>query len=209
LTLQLLQQTVAERNKIRRVNGQVVVPGGGQVKVWAYAIAIDHRPLLAALRQQQSYLAIGHGRPHQGRDLAADGLRYATTGQTAASLHLKYAIASARLGDTDAASNAVLAAHEARANQQPDDLTALGGEYVISDATHHYLSGSALSEISATGSDAATEIERAVVLYAEGPHPGEQHWFGARALASIDLAVLRLRSGRWTQRPPRWTPRYR
>jgi hypothetical protein len=33
------------------------------------------------------------------------------------------------------------------------------------------------------------------VLYAEGPHPGEQHWFGARALASIDLAVLRLRSG--------------
>jgi hypothetical protein len=30
---------------------------------WAYAVAIDHRPLLAALRQQQSYIATWHGRP--------------------------------------------------------------------------------------------------------------------------------------------------
>jgi len=162
---------------------------------WAYAIAIDHHPLLAALRQQQSYLATGHGRPRQGRDLAADGLRYATTGQTAASLHLKYASAAARLGDTDAASRAVLAAHEARENQQPDDLAEIGGEYAISDATHHYLAGSALAETNGAGSGAAGEIERAVALYAQGPNPGEQHWFGARALASIDLAVIRLRSG--------------
>jgi hypothetical protein len=127
--------------------------------------------------------------------LAADGLRYATTGQTAASLHLKYASAAARLGDTDAASRAVLAAHEARENQQPDDLAEIGGEYAISDATHHYLAGSALAETNDAGSGAAGEIERAVALYAQGPNPGEQHWFGARALASIDLAVIRLRSG--------------
>jgi transcriptional regulator with XRE-family HTH domain len=114
-----------------------------------------------------------------------------STEQTAANLHLKYASASARLGDMDVASRAVLAAHEARANQQHDDLTEIGGEYALSDATHHYLAGSALAEISGTGS----EIERAVALYTAGPNPGEQHWFGARALASIDLAVIRLRSG--------------
>jgi transcriptional regulator with XRE-family HTH domain len=162
---------------------------------WAYAVAIDHRSLLAALRQQQSYVATWRGRPRQGLDLAADGLRYATAGQAAANLHIKYANASARLGDLDAASRAVLAAHEARENQQHDDLLEIGGEFAISRATHHYLAGSALAEISGAESDAASEIEQAVALFAAGPDAREQHWFGARALASIDLAVIRLRSG--------------
>jgi transcriptional regulator with XRE-family HTH domain len=162
---------------------------------WAYAVAIDHRPLLAALRQQQSYVATWRGRPRQGLDLAADGLRYASTGQTAASLHVKYANAAARLGDTDSAKRAILAAHESRQDEQHDDLLEIGGEFGISRATHHYLAGSALGETTGAESDAASEIELAVALYAAGPEPGEQHWFGARALASIDLAVIRLRSG--------------
>lgn len=162
---------------------------------WAYAVAIDHRPLLAALRQQQSYVATWRGRPHQGLDLAADGLRYATAGQTAASLHVKYANAAARLGDTDSARRAILAAHESREDEQHDDLLEIGGEFAISRATHHYLAGSVLAETTATESEAAKEIERAVALYAAGPEPGEQHWFGAKAMASIDLAVIRLRSG--------------
>jgi hypothetical protein len=32
-------------------------------------------------------------------------------------------------------------------------------------------------------------------LYNAGPGPGEQHWFGGKALAGIDLAAIRLRSG--------------
>ena len=162
---------------------------------WAYAVAIDHRPLLAALRQQQSYVATWHGRPRQGLDLATDGLHYATTGQSAANLHIKCANAAARLGDTDTAGRAILAAHEARETEQHDDLLEIGGEFAISRATHHYLAGSALAEITGSENDAATEIERAVALYAAGPDLGEQHWFGAMALASIDLAVIRLRSG--------------
>jgi transcriptional regulator with XRE-family HTH domain len=162
---------------------------------WAYAVAIDHRPLLAALRQQQSYIATWHGRPRQGRELATDGLRYASAGQTAANLHIKYATAAARLGDMEGARQAVSAAHEARQQENVDDLLAIGGEFAISRATHHYLSGSALGEISGAEGEAAEEIERAVALYTAGPGPDEQHWFGARALASIDLAVIRLRSG--------------
>lgn len=37
--------------------------------------------------------------------------------------------------------------------------------------------------------------ERAVTLYEAGPRPGEQHYFGTKALASTDLATLRLRAG--------------
>ena len=96
---------------------------------WAYAVAIDHRPLLAALRQQQSYVATWHGRPRQGRDLAADGLRYVSAGQTAANLHIKYASASARLGDVEDARRAVTAAHDARQRENVDDLLAIGGEF--------------------------------------------------------------------------------
>jgi hypothetical protein len=162
---------------------------------WAYATAIGHRPLLAALRQEQSYIATWHGRPRQGLDLAIDGLRYASAGQTAANLHIKHANAAAGLGDTDAARQAVAAAHEARGNAQPDDLTEIGGEFAISEATHYYLAGSALTQISGAEREAVLDIERAVALYAAGPGPGEQHWFGARALASIDLAAIRLRSG--------------
>lgn len=45
---------------------------------WAYAIAIDHRPLLAQLRQQLSYVAFWRGRTMESRDLAASGLEYLT-----------------------------------------------------------------------------------------------------------------------------------
>ena len=162
---------------------------------WVYAVAIDHRALLATLRQQQSYVATWRGRPRQGLDLAVDGLRYATAGQTSASLHIKYASAAARLGDTDSARRAILAAHESREDERRDDLLEIGGEFAISRATHHYLAGSVFAEITGAESDAASEIQHAVTLYAAGPEQGEQHWFGARALASIDLAVIRLRSG--------------
>jgi hypothetical protein len=37
---------------------------------WAYATAIDHRPLLAQLRQQLSYVVFWRGRTMESRDLA-------------------------------------------------------------------------------------------------------------------------------------------
>ena len=162
---------------------------------WAYATAIDHRPLLATLRLQLSTVACWRGMTRRSRDLAADGLRYLTAGPTAADLHLKLARAAAALGDADSARQAISAAHEARARDHRDELLELGGEFSVSLATHHYFAGAALSEISGAEADAAAEIEQAVTLYEAGPGPGEQHYFGTRALASIDLAAVRLRAG--------------
>lgn len=162
---------------------------------WAYATAIDHRPLLATLRLQLASVAYWRGMPLRSRDLAADGLRYLTAGPTAADLHLKYARAAAVLGDADSARQAITAAHEARERDHHDELLDIGGEFAVSLASHHYFAGSALTEITGAEADAATEIERAVALYSAGPGAGEQHFFGARALAGIDLAAVRLRSG--------------
>jgi hypothetical protein len=162
---------------------------------WAYALAIDHRPLMAKLRLQLSTAAYWRGMPLRSRDLAADGLRYLDAGPTAADLNFKLARAFAALGDTDSARQAVNAAHEAREREHHDELLELGGEFTVSLATHHYFAGAALTEINGAESEAAAEIERAVSLYEAGPRPGEQHYFGTKALASIDLATVRLRTG--------------
>lgn len=162
---------------------------------WAYAVAIDHRPLLAAIRTRLSSVAFWRGMHRQGRDLAADGLRYATAGPTAADLHLKYAQAAAQLGDADAARRAVMAAHDAVEQEPNDDVLKLGGEFALSRASHHYFSGAALVTLDGAEREAAAEIERAVEMYAAGPRPGEQYSFEAKARASTDLATVHLRTG--------------
>ena len=71
----------------------------------------------------------------------------------------------------------------------------LAETYLLSEATHHGMAGAALTATAGAGREAAAELERAVGLYDEGPRPGEDHWFGGKPLAGIDLAVVRLRSG--------------
>lgn len=161
----------------------------------AYATAIGHQPLMAQLLQQMSYIAYWNSRTRESRDHAERGLQYLDAGPNGANLHLKYAQAAAKLGQADDARRAIGAAHDARDREYHDDLLDIGGEVVISRATHHYFAGSALAEIDGAERDAASELEQAAALYAAGPLPGEQHWFGARALTSIDLAVIRLRGG--------------
>ena len=43
---------------------------------WAYAVAIDHKPLMAKLRSDLAAVAYWHNRPRQARDLADSGLKY-------------------------------------------------------------------------------------------------------------------------------------
>ncbi len=162
---------------------------------WAYATAIDHRPLLAHLRLQLASVVFWQNRPRQARDLAEDGLRYLQDGPNAAHLHVKYARAAARLGDADGARQAIAAAQDARDREHSDVVLALGGEFGLSLATQSYFSGSALAELEGAESEAAEHLERAVSLYDAGPGPDEQHWFGGKALAGIDLAAIRLRAG--------------
>jgi tetratricopeptide (TPR) repeat protein len=162
---------------------------------FAYANAIDHRPLMAFLRGELSVYAYYRGRFEESRDLALSGLRYLSSGRTGAGLHIYHARAAGRLGDADAARQAVRDAHEARDRDYSDELLEMGGIYLISVATHHGQAGSALTVTPDGEREAAEELERAVGLYDEGPRPGEDHWFGGKPLAGIDLAVVRLRSG--------------
>ena len=162
---------------------------------WAHANAIDHRPLLAKLRSQLSYVEYWRGRTRQSRDLAASGLDYLAEGPAGGELHLQLARTAARLGDADTARQAVSDAHDAREHDYSDELLEIGGEFAITQAWHHALAGSALADVPGARQAAATELERAVSLYDAGPGPGEAHWFGGKAHASIDLAIVRLRAG--------------
>jgi hypothetical protein len=161
----------------------------------ASAAAIGHRPLQAQLRQQLSSVLYLRGRVSESDELAVTGLEYLSQGPEAAHLYLNHARAVATLGDAVAARQAVSQAHEARAHDYSDELLDIGGEFAVSLATHHALAGAALAEADGAESDAAAELERSVSLYEQGPGPGEQHWFGGKPLAGIDLAVIRLRAG--------------
>jgi hypothetical protein len=162
---------------------------------WAYANVIDHNALRGMLRAEHAYVMYWRGWYGGGRDLAADGLRYAPQGPVGANLHLEQARAAARLGDVDTARQSVELAHAARERDYSDDLVEIGGDvFALSRATTYSMAGGALAEIG-DGHEASGELERAISLYDEGPGSGEQPGFTGKALAGTDLAVVRLRSG--------------
>jgi len=164
---------------------------------WAYANAIDHRPLMARLRTDLAEVAYFRGRFEESRDLALSGLGFFSAGPEGALLHVLHARAAARLGDADAARQAVRDGREARDRHRDytDDLLEMGGQFAISRATHHALAGAALTAVAGTESEAAYELDRAIELYDEGPGEHEEYWFAGKPLAGIGLAVTRLRSG--------------
>jgi hypothetical protein len=159
----------------------------------ASAAVIDHRPLQARLRDNLAWSMYWRGRFEESSELAVSGLEYISQGSTAANLHLARARATARLGEVDTARRAVQDAHEAFNSYYTDELLEIGGEFVMSEATHHCYAGGALAEIA--DAEAATELELALHLYEQGPRGEEVYWFAGKPLAGIDLAVVRLRSG--------------
>lgn len=163
---------------------------------WAYATAIDHRPLMARLRFESADIALLYNRPRQARDLAQSALGYLSDGPNAALAHLVYGQAAARLGDADTARGAITAATEARERGQTDALTQLGGEFTFSRASQHFYAGATIVQIPGAEPDAINELERAAELYAVGPEPDEDHSDQCRILAHIDLATAQLRAGR-------------
>ena len=173
---------------------------------WAYAIAIDHKPLMAKLRADLANVAYWHNRPRQARDLAGSGLRYLDAGPNAAQLHLKYGRAVARMGDADEARHAIGQAHDARDRRNEDDLLEFGGEFGFSRASQSYLAGSTLLEIPGAERDAIAELEHATELYEAGPEEGEDHGFELRMLAQIELATAWLRVGELDAARPALSP---
>ena len=162
---------------------------------WAYAAAIDHRPLMAHLRLQLADTSYWYNQPQQARDLAEDGLRYLGDGPNGAHLHVRYAAAAAQLGDSASAYRAVSQGRDAREREYTDDVLEIGGEFAISVASHMRDVGAALTDIDGADQEAIDELERAVAAYEAGPGPGEQHGFAGKPLAGIDLATIHLRAG--------------
>lgn len=162
---------------------------------WAYAMVIDHGPLMAKLRLDLAGLADGDGRYRCAADYASSGLEYQSRGPTAVQLHLRYGHAAARLGDTASARRAIAMAEEDSGRQRDDELTAIGGEFDLSRASARYLVGAVLMELPGASPEAAARLEEAVSLYAAGPAPGETHGYGIAALASLALAEARLSQG--------------
>lgn len=161
---------------------------------WAYATAIDHHPLMAYLRLELASILFWQ-RPRQSRELAQSGLRYLSDGPNAAQLHLRYGRAAARVGDAEAAREAIAAAHEARTRDHDDELLEIGGEFGLSRATQHFYAGGLLIELPDAQREAIAELEQATILYDAGPEPGEYHYYGYVSGSHVDLATALLRDG--------------
>ncbi len=161
----------------------------------AYALAIDHRPLIAQLRLNLAVVALWTGQSRRGLDLAASGLSYLATGPNGAQLHIMHARAAARLGDTDTAMAKISLAAQVRDTDYADDLLQIGGQFSFSLACHHYLAGFAAADLASADSEAISQLRRAVELYEAGPGPGEDHSEHCKMIARVDLASAWLKAG--------------
>ncbi len=161
----------------------------------AYALAIDHRPLIAQLRLNLAVVALWTGHPRRSLDLAQSGLHYLPAGPNAAQLHIMCARAAARLGDQDTTITKISQAAQARDTDHTDDLLTIGGQFGFSRACHHYLAGSAVAELPAAHPEAITQLDQAIQLYTQGPQPGEDHSDHCKHVARVDLATTLLHSG--------------
>jgi hypothetical protein len=165
---------------------------------FSYANIIEHNPLRGLIREQFASLKYWRGQFRQASEMAAGGVRYMPRGRTGAALHNIHARALARMGDPGAARRAVGLARDAWDDGYRDDLVEIGGfEFGQILARLHLMAGEALADADAgaDGQDAAGELERAISLFDEPQPDGEQYWSGAKPLAGINLALVRLRSG--------------
>jgi tetratricopeptide (TPR) repeat protein len=163
---------------------------------WAYAVVVDHRPLMAKLRLDLSGFSYWQGQYRRAAELASSGLEYLATGPTGTQLHLRAGRAAIRLGELDDARRAVTAAASAaHGTDYQDDLVAIGSAYDLSKATARALTGSVLMDLPGAAGEAATQLQEASDLYAAGPGPGETHGYMMTAFCRVDLAVAHLRDG--------------
>ncbi|MGH3388909.1 MAG: hypothetical protein ACRDOO_08525 [Actinomadura sp.] len=161
---------------------------------WAYAIAIDHRPLMGFLRGALSSVAYWDGRPRQARDLARSGLSYLPDGPGGAHLQLLYARAAAQLGDIRSVRRAIESSSATAARSYEDELhDSIGGEFASSDAYLAYLAGSTLIAVPGGEREAIPELRRATSLYAQ--MPAAERSYGCAAIAHINLSRALIRTG--------------
>ncbi|GAA4145745.1 hypothetical protein GCM10022416_37710 [Actinomadura keratinilytica] len=161
---------------------------------WAYAIAIDHRPLMAFLRGSASSTAYWRDRPRQARDLAESALQYLPDGHGAARFHLLYAQAAAKLGDVSGAKRAIEAARDAAERPHRDEIhDDIGGQFACPPAKRAYLAGNTLVAERGNERDTIAELTRAADLFAAEPEAVRS--YGCEAINHVNLALAQVRDG--------------
>jgi hypothetical protein len=159
-----------------------------------YASVTGDRPLTAQLRLDLASIAYWSGLLRTCLDQADAGLEHVSDGPTAAMLHLIRARATARLGDTEVARHFIKEADQARDRGWLTDPAENISQIGFSPATHHYYTGSALSEIPDASQDAVTELKRAIELYTAAMQPGSFYEHDQMA-ARVDLSATMVRVG--------------
>ncbi len=163
---------------------------------WAYAIVIDHHPLMGYLRARMADISHWRGQPRRAQEFALDGLRYVSDGPGAVRLHLLYAKAAAEIGDaqgTSEAAGAAEAAHEAGERTGDELQDEIGGQFRFTPARQAYLAGSAQTRLAGNDAAAIAQLRSAIALFETGP--AQERSYGCEAIARIDLALAQLRRG--------------
>ena len=139
---------------------------------WAYATAIDHRPLLGQLRAQLSYIMYWRGRFRESRDLAASGLEYLSEGPAGADLAPEPRPScgqAGRCGHGPPGGRAMLMT-PANATTTMTCWRSAASSPSRWPRTIAWLVARSLTSREAER-EAAEELERAISLYDEGPGP--------------------------------------
>ncbi len=160
---------------------------------WAYATVIDHHPLLGFLRGRAASISYWRSRPRRASELALDGLRYRSEGPGAAQLHLLHAQAAAEIGDAQGTRNGVAAAEDAGRAEGDELQDEIGGDFRFTAGKQAYLAGSALIGIPGDEAAAIGQLRSAIAVFETGPV--QDRSYGCEAIARINLALARLRSG--------------
>ena len=163
---------------------------------FAYANAIDHRPLMAWLRGELSVYAYYRGRFEESRDLALSGLQYLSVGQQGSC-----ACTSTTRGQRAAWAMPMPLARPSATRTRPATATTTTSCWISAAPISSRRPPIMAWPVPRSPRRRAPSTRRQENWNApsacttDGPGEREDHWFGGKPLAGIDLAVVRLRSG--------------
>lgn len=160
---------------------------------WVCADQADHNGLRAWVRGTQALIAEWSRRPAAALEFALAGERFAVTPESQIRLAAIAARTHARIGNAQAAAEAVQRLR--RVQQLPDrhdDLADFGGLLTFPTAKQHYYLGGTYALIGHHSYAAAAALE-AIDMYETGP--AEQRSYGDEALARVDVSTSLLSEG--------------
>ncbi|MFE0421213.1 helix-turn-helix domain-containing protein [Streptomyces sp. NPDC058953] len=164
----------------------------GQIRTAnACAQQIDHRPLRAWTAATAALIAEWSGQPARALQLTERAAALAPAGHSRIRATAIEARTAARAGDLGRATGALAQMHDAQGESaDPDGITEFGGIFTFPSAKQDYYRGATYSLLG-RHDEAEFYATRAVEQYRYGPP--ESRSYGDEALATIDIALARIR----------------